>query len=66
VASIGFYTTQLGFTLEFQYDDFYAGVRTGGHVIHLKLVDEAEPWGTREFVIRDDQGHTLYFGQPAN
>ena len=22
------------------------------------------PWGTREFVIRDDQGHTLYFGQP--
>jgi catechol 2,3-dioxygenase-like lactoylglutathione lyase family enzyme len=21
------------------------------------------PWGTREFVIRDDQGHTLYFGQ---
>jgi uncharacterized glyoxalase superfamily protein PhnB len=21
-------------------------------------------WGTREFVIRDDQGHTLRFGQP--
>lgn len=21
-------------------------------------------WQTREFVIRDDQGHTLYFGQP--
>jgi catechol 2,3-dioxygenase-like lactoylglutathione lyase family enzyme len=21
------------------------------------------PWGTREFVLRDDQGHTLYFGQ---
>jgi uncharacterized glyoxalase superfamily protein PhnB len=20
-------------------------------------------WGTREFVIEDDQGHTLYFGQ---
>lgn len=20
-------------------------------------------WGTREFVIKDDQGHTLYFGQ---
>jgi catechol 2,3-dioxygenase-like lactoylglutathione lyase family enzyme len=107
-ASIRFYTTRLGFTLEFQYDDFYAGVRAGGHVIHLKLVDEADPsiafvergehfhlyfetddvmaaanrlrlagvrferevhetpWGTREFVIRDDQGHTLYFGQPAN
>ena len=23
--SIWFYTTQLGFTLEFQYEDFYAG-----------------------------------------
>ena len=21
------------------------------------------PWGTREFVVEDDQGHTLYFGQ---
>ena len=104
-ASIRFYTTRLGLTLEFQYDDFYAGVRAGGHVIHLKRVDEADPsiafvdrgdhlhlyfetddvmaaadrlrlagvrferevhetpWGTREFVIKDDQGHTLYFGQ---
>lgn len=105
-ASIRFYTTQLGFTLEFQYEDFYAGVRTGENVIHLKLVDDPDPsiefvdrdehfhlylqtddvtaaaeqlrragvrlerevqdtaWGTREFVIRDDQGHTLYFGEP--
>ena len=104
--SILFYTTRLGFTLEFQYEDFYAGVSVGGHVIHLKLVDEADPsiayvdqgehfhlyfeaddlaaaadrlrsagvhferemhetpWGTREFVIKDDQGHTLYFGHP--
>jgi catechol 2,3-dioxygenase-like lactoylglutathione lyase family enzyme len=105
-ASIDFYTTRLGFTLEFQYEDFYAGVRADGHLIHLKLVDEVDssiafvdqgehfhlyletddvvaaaerlrlagvrferevhetPWGTREFVIKDDQGHTLYFGQP--
>jgi hypothetical protein len=21
------------------------------------------PWGTREFVIKDDQGHTLYLGE---
>jgi catechol 2,3-dioxygenase-like lactoylglutathione lyase family enzyme len=105
-SSIDFYTTRLGFTLEFQYRDFYAGVRAGDHVIHLKLVDEADPsiafvdrgdhfhlyfgtddvvataerlrlngvrlerevhvtpWETREFVIKDDQGHTLYFGQP--
>lgn len=23
-------------------------------------------WGTREFVVRDDQGHTLYFGARKN
>ena len=105
-SSIRFYTTQLGFTLEFRYEDFYAGVSADGHVIHLKLVDETDPsiafvhgeehfhlylttddvkaaadrlrgagvrferdvhdtpWKTREFIIRDDQGHTLYFGQP--
>ena len=103
--SIRFYTDKLGFTLEFQYEDFYAGLRAGRHVVHLKLVDEVDPsiafvdqgehfhlyleiddvsaaadrlrrhgvnleqevhetrWGTREFVIKDDQGHTLYFGQ---
>ena len=104
-ASIRFYTTRVGLTLEFQYQDFYAGIRAGDHVFHLKLVDEKDPsiefvdsgehfhlylqtddaaaaaealkekgvrlvkdvhetaWGTREFVIRDDQGHTLYFGE---
>ena len=104
-ASIEFYTKRLGFTLEFEYDDFYAGLRAGGQVIHLKLVDEPDPsiefvelgdhfhlylqtddvvaeaerlrragvsfveevhetaWNTRELVIRDDQGHTLYFGE---
>jgi catechol 2,3-dioxygenase-like lactoylglutathione lyase family enzyme len=104
-ASIRFYTTRLGFTLEFEYDDFYAGLRIGGQVVHLKLVDEPDPsiefvelgdhfhlylqtddvaadaerlrragvpfvkdvhetaWSTRELVIHDDQGRTLYFGQ---
>lgn len=104
-ASIDFYTTKLGFQLEFQYEDFYAGVRAGDHVVHLKQVDEVDPsvqfvedgehfhlyletsdiaaaaaalkskgvavvkgvhetpWGTREIIIRDDQGHTLYLGQ---
>lgn len=42
-ASIDFYTTKLGFQLEFQYEDFYAGVRAGDHVVHLKQVDEADP-----------------------
>jgi catechol 2,3-dioxygenase-like lactoylglutathione lyase family enzyme len=103
--SIRFYTTKLGFTLEFRYEDFYAGVQAGGHFVHLKLVDEVDPsiayveagehfhlyvetadvtaaadhlreqgvplvrdvhettWGTRECVIKDDQGHTIYIGQ---
>lgn len=103
--SIQFYTEKVGLTLEFQYEDFYAGIRAGGQVFHLKLVDERDPsiefvdkgdhfhlyfgtddveavarelkrngirvvkdvhdtpWGTRELAIKDDQGHTLYFGQ---
>ena len=103
--SIDFYTTKIGFTLDFQYEDFYAGLRAGDRVIHLKLIDTPDPsiqfvargehfhlyiqtadasaaadslrrkgvdlvtdvhktaWGTLEFTIRDDQGHTLYFGE---
>lgn len=102
-ASIRFYTEQLGFALEFQYQDFYAGIRAGSQLFHLKLVDDADPsipfvrsgdhmhlslevdgvaavaeelkrkgvrltkdvdepaWGTREFYLEDDQGHTLCF-----
>ncbi len=104
-ASVRFYTTKVGLALDFQYEDFYAGIRAGGQLFHLKLVDEKDPsiafvekgdhfhlyletddadataaalkrngirlvkdvhetpWGTREFSIKDDQGHTLYFGQ---
>jgi catechol 2,3-dioxygenase-like lactoylglutathione lyase family enzyme len=104
-ASIRFYTEIVGLTVEFQYQDFYAGIRAGQQVFHLKRVDEKDPsidfvdrgghlhlyfetddvdaaaaalraktvplvqdvhdtpWGTREFTIVDDQGHTLYFGQ---
>ena len=103
--SVRFYTATVGLALEFQYEDFYAGIRAGSQVFHLKLVDAPDPsiefvergdhfhlyletddvaatatalrdkgvrfvkdvhdtpWGTREFVVRDDQGHTLYFGQ---
>jgi catechol 2,3-dioxygenase-like lactoylglutathione lyase family enzyme len=104
-ASIAFYTRKVGLTLEFQYEDFYAAIRSGNHLFHLKLSDEKDPsikfvdeeghfhlyfqtddavaaaamlkangvalvqdvhetdWNTREFVIKDDQGHTLYFGE---
>lgn len=103
--SIRFYTEKLGLALEFRYQDFYAGIRAGDQVFHLKQVDEPDPsiawvdhgdhfhlyfpvddaslaaetlktrgvsfvrdvhdtaWSTREFVLKDDQGHTLYFGQ---
>lgn len=107
-ASIHFYTAKVGLTLEFQYQDCYAGIRAGGQLFHLKLVDETDPsiefvdkgehfhlylqtddaaatadalkrsgvalvkdvhetsWGTKEFIIKDDQGHTLYFGEPQS
>ena len=42
-SSIRFYTTKLGLQLEFQYQDFYAGIRAGKQVFHLKLVDEKDP-----------------------
>ena len=105
-SSIRFYTSLPGFTLAFQHEDFYAGIRVGEQLFHLKRVDTKDPsidvvtrdehlhlyfqtpdaraaaaavaaagvplvrsvhrtpWETLEFVIRDDQGHTLYFGQP--
>ncbi|MGH8081903.1 MAG: VOC family protein, partial [Lysobacter sp.] len=103
--SIRFYTQTLGFVLDFRYGDFYAGIRIGEQLFHLKHVDQTDPsiafvdqgghfhlyiqtddltaaaervrahgvsfveephstdWATTEFVIHDDQGHTLYFGQ---
>jgi catechol 2,3-dioxygenase-like lactoylglutathione lyase family enzyme len=103
--SIDFYVNTLGFELDFQHSDFYAGIRVGDQTLHLKLVDEKDPsidfvangdhlhlflptgdvdaeverlrqkgvapdkgpentsWGTREFYITDNQGHTLCYSQ---
>jgi catechol 2,3-dioxygenase-like lactoylglutathione lyase family enzyme len=105
-ATLSFYTEKLGFELEFNYEDFYAGIRSGSSMIHVKRVDTPDPsipyvdegghlhiyfetegvaelaeqlksrgvslaedvhetaWNTREIVLHDDQGHTLYFGEP--
>ncbi len=38
-ASIAFYTQVLGLELAFRYEDFYAGIRAGAQVFHLKRVD---------------------------
>jgi catechol 2,3-dioxygenase-like lactoylglutathione lyase family enzyme len=35
--SIEFYTKNLGFTVDFRYEDFYAGIVKDGFSIHLKL-----------------------------
>ena len=105
-STVRFYVEKLGFSVEFNYEDFYVGIQTGDRSIHLKRVDEPDPsipyvdegghlhlyfetagvaefadrlkangvqlakdvhetaWNTREIVVRDDQGHTLYFGEP--
>jgi len=34
--AVAFYVQQLGFTLAFRYEDFYAGIEMNGNVIHLK------------------------------
>jgi catechol 2,3-dioxygenase-like lactoylglutathione lyase family enzyme len=34
--AIAYYTEKLGFTLDFRYELFYAGVSRDGHAIHLK------------------------------
>jgi catechol 2,3-dioxygenase-like lactoylglutathione lyase family enzyme len=48
--SIRFYTERVGLTLDFQYQDFYAGIRAGQQVFHLKRVDKPDP--SIEFVDR--------------
>jgi catechol 2,3-dioxygenase-like lactoylglutathione lyase family enzyme len=104
-ASINFYVNKLGFELDFQYSDFYAGIKIANQFLHLKLIDDPDPsiefvqagdhlhlflptddvagdaervqqagidlfkavedtpWGSREFYIKDNQGHILVFSQ---
>jgi uncharacterized glyoxalase superfamily protein PhnB len=52
------------FHLYFWTDDVRAiaeALRRNG----VPLVNDVHetPWGTRELAIKDDEGHTLYFGQ---
>jgi predicted enzyme related to lactoylglutathione lyase len=45
--SIEFYTKKLGFSLDFRYEDFYAGIVKDSHSIHLKSGTQMER-GTNE------------------
>ena len=60
-SSIAFFTDKLGFVLEFQYEDFYAGVRCGQYVVHLKLVETPDP--SIEYAAREEHFH-LYIETP--
>jgi catechol 2,3-dioxygenase-like lactoylglutathione lyase family enzyme len=42
-ASIRFYTEKGGLALEFRHADFYAGIRAGDQVFHLKRIDSPDP-----------------------
>jgi catechol 2,3-dioxygenase-like lactoylglutathione lyase family enzyme len=41
--SIRFYTEKVGLTLAFRYSDFYAGIRAGEQVFHLKFSEREDP-----------------------
>jgi catechol 2,3-dioxygenase-like lactoylglutathione lyase family enzyme len=60
-ANIRFYTEKVGLALEFRYSDFYAGIRAGDQVFHLKLADSPDP--SIAFVQAGDHLH-LYLGTP--
>lgn len=53
--SIRFYTTTVGLALQFQYEDFYAGIRAGNQIFHLKRTDEKDP--SIDFVDRGEHFH---------
>lgn len=58
-SSIRFYTDTVGLALEFRYADFYAGIRAGEQVFHLKQVDSVDP----SIAYVDDEDHFhLYLG----
>jgi len=59
--SIRFYTEQLGLALAFRFEDYYAGIRAGEQMFHLKLVDEPDP--SIRFVDEGEHFH-LYLTTP--
>jgi hypothetical protein len=58
-SSIRFYAEKLRFSVDFNYQDVYVGLRSGDHVVHLKRVDESDP--SISYVDDGDHLH-LYIG----
>ncbi|WP_342084953.1 glyoxalase superfamily protein [Dyadobacter sp. OTU695] len=56
--AIQFYMEQLGFKLDFRYEDFYAGIEKDGHPVHLKMVDRI---AGEDFMRRNDEDVCLLF-----
>ena len=63
--SIAFVRAEQHFHLYLNVDDVDAmaeRLRSHGVVLHQEPADT--DWGTRELAFEDDQGHTIYAGQP--
>ena len=60
--SIDFYTKQLGFSIDFRYEDFYAGIVKDGCSIHLKL---GEPSIEKRKNKRDNEDLDIVFSVDA-
>ena len=54
--SLTFFTSQLGFQVDFRYEDFYVGISREGCSIHLK-----KRWSREAEPQRDPDGHILAF-----
>jgi catechol 2,3-dioxygenase-like lactoylglutathione lyase family enzyme len=52
--SIEFYTKELGFEIDFHYEDFYSGISKNGYSIHLKSSGKANIETTQKRKIEDD------------
>jgi catechol 2,3-dioxygenase-like lactoylglutathione lyase family enzyme len=63
-AEIDFYLNKLGLELDFRYEDFYAGIKTGEQIFHLKLVDDPDP--SIPFVAAGEHMHLFFILEDAD
>lgn len=71
--SLEFYTKQLGFEIQFLYEDFYGSIIKNGHAIHLKLaapLKEERVYRKNnehpDIIISTEKIDTLYSGLQQN